>query len=130
MAKEYNRTDRLADALQRLLAQALQTEVRDPRIGMVNVNEVVVSRDLSHAKVYVTFVDREQDDERREAIEALSKASGFLRSLVAKRLDIRITPRLQFIFDETSIRGQALSSLIDKAVASDKARAADDDSSQ
>ncbi len=128
MAKEYNRTDRLGDALQRLLAQAIQQEVRDPRVGMVNINEVVVSRDLSFAKVYVTFVDRDHD-ERQEAVTALNKASGFLRTLVAKQLDIRVTPKLQFIFDETSERGQSLSSLIDKAVASDRQKSVDDDPS-
>ena len=127
MAKEFNRTDRLADAIQRLLAEALQFEVRDPRIGMVNINEVVVSRDLSHAKIYVTFVDREGEQEQQEAITALNKASGFLRSLTAKQLDIRMTPKLQFIFDETSTRGQALSSLIDKAVAKDRANSQDRD---
>ncbi|WP_317931497.1 30S ribosome-binding factor RbfA [Halioxenophilus sp. WMMB6] len=130
MAKEFSRTDRLADALQRLLAHALQFEVRDPRVGMVNINEVVVSRDLSYAKVYVTFVDRDTDQQRQEALHALNNAAGFLRSLAAKQLDIRVTPRLQFIFDETSTRGQALSNLIDKAVASDRAHHSDESSDE
>lgn len=132
MAKEYSRAERLGDELQRMLALAIQNEVRDPRVGMVNVNEVVVSRDLSHAKVYVTYVNRDSEQERTEATQALNGAAGFLRSLVAKQLDIRMTPKLQFIFDETSMRGQALSSLINKAVASDRAKsdAADDDSEQ
>ncbi len=55
MAREFNRTDRLADAVQRLLAQAIQFEIRDPRVGMVNINDVEVSRDLSFARVFVTF---------------------------------------------------------------------------
>ncbi len=127
MAKEYSRAERLGDELQRMLALAIQNEVRDPRVGMVNVNEVVVSRDLSHAKVYVTYVNRDTDQERAEATTALNGAAGFLRSLVAKQLDIRMTPKLQFIFDETSMRGQALSSLINKAVASDRAKSASED---
>ncbi|GAA6167613.1 30S ribosome-binding factor RbfA [Sessilibacter corallicola] len=127
MSKEYNRTDRLADAIMRILASTIRNEVRDPRIGMVNINEVVVSRDLSFAKVYVTLVDRESDDERNESVAALNKAAGFLRSLLAKELDIRATPKLQFIFDETSTKGQALSHLIDKAVAADRANSKDDD---
>lgn len=127
MAREFNRTDRLADALQRLLAQAIQFEVRDPRVGMVNINDVEVSRDLSFARVFVTFVDRETDEDIDKAVTALNKASGFLRSILAKELDIRITPRLSFIYDKTSVRGQQLSHLIDKAVAEDRAHGVDDE---
>lgn len=127
MAKEYSRAERMGDELRRVLSIAIQNEVRDPRVGMVNINEVVVSRDLAYAKVYVTFVDRDNADGRKEATQALNGAAGFLRSLVAKQLDIRITPKLQFLFDETSIRGQALSSLISKAVASDRANSSSED---
>ncbi|GAA5317108.1 MAG: 30S ribosome-binding factor RbfA [Candidatus Pelagadaptatus aseana] len=126
MAREFNRTDRLADAIQRFLAQAIQFEVRDPRVGMVNINDVEVSRDLSHARVYVTYVDRETDAEIEESTQALNKASGFLRSMLAKELDIRMTPRLNFIYDKTSVKGQALSSLIDRAVAQDQSRSDDE----
>lgn len=121
MAREFTRTDRIADAIQRILAQLIQFEMRDPRIGMVNINAVDVTRDLAFAKVFVTFVGCETDEESKEAAEALNGASGFLRSRLAKELDIRVTPRLQFIYDATSVKGQALSSLIDKAVAEDKA---------
>ncbi len=130
MAREFNRTDRLADAVQRLLAQAIQFEIRDPRVGMVNINDVEVSRDLSFARVFVTFVDRESDEEINEAVTALNKASGFLRSILAKELDIRVTPRLSFIYDKTSVNGQHLSHLIDKAVAEDRAHGGDDQDSE
>lgn len=126
MAREFNRTDRLADAVQRLLAQAIQFEIRDPRVGMVNINDVEVSRDLSFARVFVTFVDRESDEDIDKAVTALNKASGFLRSILAKELDIRVTPRLSFIYDKTSVNGQHLSHLIDKAVAQDRAHGDDD----
>ncbi len=125
MAKEFSRTDRLADALQRMLAQMIQQEVRDPRIGLVNINDVTVTRDLAFAKVYVTFVGCDTEEESRQAAEVLNGASGFLRTQLAKQLDIRTTPRLQFIYDVTSVRGQALSNLIDKAVAQDKAHQPD-----
>jgi ribosome-binding factor A len=127
MARDFKRTDRLGDAIQRILAQLLQFEVRDPRIGMVNINDVVVSRDLSVARVYITFVGKESEEECKEAEKALNNAAGFLRSSLAKELDIRTTPRLMFIYDTTSVRGQALSSLIDKAVRQDRAAEADRD---
>ncbi len=127
MARDFKRTDRLGDAIQRILAQLLQFEVRDPRIGMVNINDVNVSRDLSIARVYVTFVGKESDEECAEAEEALNKAAGFLRSQLAKELDIRTTPRLHFIYDATSVRGQKLSNLIDKAMREDRAASDDRD---
>lgn len=121
MAREFKRTDRIGDAIQRLLAGMIQFEIRDPRIGMVNINDVQVTRDLAYAKIYVTFVGCDTDEESLEAAAALNRASGFLRSRLAKELDIRTTPRLQFIYDATSVRGQALSTLIDRAVAADRA---------
>jgi ribosome-binding factor A len=127
MAREFKRTDRLGDAIQRILAQLIQFEVRDPRIGMVNINDVDVTRDLSIARVFVTFVGKESDEACEEGAQALNKASGFLRSQLAKELDTRITPRLSFVYDKTSVRGQHLSQLIDKAVKQD--RASDDEPS-
>ena len=127
MAKEFSRTDRLADAIQRMLAQLIQQEVRDPRVGLVNINDVQVTRDLAHAKVYVTFVGCDTEEESRQAAVVLNGASGFLRTQLAKQLDIRTTPRLNFIYDATSVRGQALSNLIDRAVAQDKAHNPDGD---
>lgn len=127
MAREFGRTERLQDEIQRILAHAVQFETRDPRIGIVNINDVVITRDLSIGKVYVTFLGKDTEAECEEAVAALNHAAGFFRSIVAKELNIRITPRLQFIYDKTAVRGQALSHLIDTAVAEDEARHHDDD---
>ncbi|MEJ2415688.1 MAG: 30S ribosome-binding factor RbfA [Exilibacterium sp.] len=121
MAREFHRTDRVADAVQRHLAQIVQLEIRDPRVGMVNINGVEVSRDLAYAKVFVTFIDRDTDEECEIGALALNKAAGYLRTLLAKEMSMRTIPRLQFIFDKTAVRGQALSNLIDRAVAEDRA---------
>lgn len=126
MAREFKRTDRVADALQRSVSQFIQQEIRDPRIGMVNVNDVSVTRDLAFAKIFVTFVGRETDAECEAALAILNKAAGFLRSLVAKDLDLRATPRLQFVYDKTTIRGNQLANLIERAVADDKAKNSED----
>lgn len=119
MPREFFRSDRVSDAIQRLLGQVIPQEIRDPRIGMININQVVVSRDMSYAKVYVTFVG---DDETKslEGVNILNKASGFLRGFVARDLDMRSVPKLQFFYDKTAIRGQEISSLIDRALAEDK----------
>lgn len=120
MAREFKRSDRVGDAIQRNVAQLIQQEIRDPRIGMVNINDVVVTRDLAYAKVYVTFVGSESDEESIEAAKLLNKASGFLRAQLSKEMNMRSTPRLTFYYDKTAVHGQALSHLIDKAVASDR----------
>ena len=127
MAREFARTDRIADAIQRILATAIAQEVRDPRVGMVNINDVNVTRDMAYAKIYVTFVGRDSEDECIAAAKALNHASGFLRGVVAKELDIRVTPKLQVFYDKTSVQGQKLSSLIDKAIAEDEQHASDGD---
>ena len=129
MAREFARTDRIADAIKRLLATLIQQEIRDPRVGMVNINDVDVTRDLSIAKVFVSYIGKDHDDLCEESTHVLNKASGFLRSLLAKEMNIRTTPKLIFVYDKTAIKGQALSSLIDRAVSEDESRH-DGDSSQ
>lgn len=128
MPKEFSRSDRVADAVQRILAQIIPSEIRDPRLGMVNINAVEVARDLSLAKVYITLVGENDAQQCRQSAEILNRASSFLRNLVGKELTMRSTPRLQFIYDESAVRGQHLSSLIDSAIASDNAnRSADEE---
>jgi ribosome-binding factor A len=130
MAREFFRADRVADAMRRELALLIQQEVRDPRLGMVNVNDVEVSRDLTTAKVFVTFVGDDDSSNIAASMEVLNKASGFLRSQLAKSIQMRSIPRLYFRYDETSVRGQQLSALIDKAVKADKSHNPDEDDSK
>jgi len=126
MPREFTRSDRVSDAIQRLLAKLIPQEMRDPRIGMVNVNEVTVTRDMAYAKVYVTFVGNDSDEEGAQGAKLLNGATGFLRSLLAKELNMRSVPKLQFFYDRTAIRGQELSNLIDRALADDRARHGED----
>ncbi|HET8710004.1 MAG TPA: 30S ribosome-binding factor RbfA [Spongiibacteraceae bacterium] len=126
MAKEFSRTSRVADFLKQELAQLIQLEVRDPRVGMVSVTGAEVSRDLSHATVYVTVLGKDSAEEAEEAIAALNHAAGFLRSQIAKISNARTTPRLRFVFDASIGRGARMSKLIDDAVASDREHHHDD----
>ncbi|WP_444940851.1 30S ribosome-binding factor RbfA [Microbulbifer sp. ZKSA004] len=129
MAREFHRADRVADAMRRELAQLIQHEIRDPRLGMINVNDVEVSRDLTVAKVFVTLVGEDDRSKINISIEVLNKAAGFLRTQLARAIQIRTIPRLHFRYDETSVRGQALSALIDKAVKEDRKHQDDDSDS-
>lgn len=125
--KEFSRTDRISDFLKRELGTLIQMELRDPRIGMVSVTDAEVSRDLSHAKIYVTVMGKDDAESAAESIAALNKAAGFLRSQIARVNNARTTPQLRFYFDSSIGRGQHLSSLIQRAVESDRSRNADND---
>ncbi len=128
MAKEFKRTSRVGDFLKQELAGLIQRELRDPRIGMVSVTAAEVSRDLSHAKVYVTVFGKNSDVEAAESIAALNHASGFLRSQIARINNARTTPKLHFVFDTSISRGAHMSKLIDEVVAVDREHAAHRDS--
>ena len=119
MAHEFGRKQRVADYLRQELARLLQTSMRDPRIGMVSVNEVEVSRDLAHAKVFVTFMEADSEAAAREPLEVLSGAAGYLRTEVSRDARMRSVPRLHFVYDASVTRGRLLSDLIDRAVAAD-----------
>ena len=127
MAREFSRSQRVADHLQRELSGLIQHEIRDPRVGMVSVTAVEVSRDMAHAKVFITVLGKETEEEAKESIDALNKAAGFLRSQMARMSNARTTPKLRFFFDSSVVRGQHLSNLIKSAVAEDKNRHIDDE---
>lgn len=116
MAKDYARTERVAEQIQRELAELLRLEIKDPRVRMVTVTGVEVARDYSHAKVYYTALEGANDAVQ----QGLERASGFLRSQLAHSMKLRITPQLHFAYDPSIERGARLSQLIDQAVASDK----------
>lgn len=127
MPRTSNRADKVSDLIKKELALLIQLEVRDPRIGMASVTGVKVSRDLAYANVYVTILGKSDSADIKEAITVLNKASGFLRSMLAKNISLRSTPRLKFIYDDSLIRGQYMSGLIDKAIAQDQQAHKDDD---
>ena len=119
MPREFSRAERLGDAIQRELAHAIRHEMRDPRLGMVSVNAVRVSRDLSSAKVFVTFVDNPKNAEPAERVAVLSGAAGFLRTSISREIRMRSLPQLRFHFDETVYKALEISHRIDKAIRSD-----------
>lgn len=129
MPKEYGRERRVADFIQREFASILQREMKDPRVGMVSVNEVKVSSDLGYADLYVSSLDAQTEAEREELLEVLRGAAGFLRTLIAKRAQMRTTPRLRFHWDRLPEESNRMARLIDAAVASDDARRSVDDES-
>jgi ribosome-binding factor A len=112
--KDFSRTLRVADQVQRELALLIQNEIMDPRIGMITLTGVEVTRDYAHAKVFYTTLGDEANTQL--AGEGLKQAAGFLRSQLASKIRLRVTPQLQFIYDESIERGIKISKLIDEAV--------------
>ncbi len=119
MAREYARTDRVGQQIQKEIAVILMREIKDPRLSMTTVSAVEVTRDLAYAKVFVTFFN-DNDDEIKASLEVLSEAEGYIRSLLGKRLRARIMPHLRFVYDKSMAEGVRMSALVDQAVASDK----------
>lgn len=115
MPRDYARTDRIAEQIQRELAQLIRLEVKDPRVHMVTITGVEVTRDYAHAKVFYTTLEGCSS----ELQKGLERTSGFLRSKLASSMKLRITPQLHFVYDASIEHGSHLSQLIDKAIASD-----------
>ncbi len=123
MPKDFPRSRRVAEQIQRELSDIVRLELKDPRIGMITITEVEVSRDCAHAKVFFTLLG--DAGKIAETGEALQHAAGFLRSQLAHRIKLRIVPQLQFKYDVSVERGMRLSRLIDAAVATDSDRSTD-----
>lgn len=116
-----NRSFRVADQIQRDLAEILASGLKDPRIGMITITEVQITPDYAHAKVYFTMF-KDDKESVKNTIAGLAAASGFIRNQLGKRLHIHTLPMLHFVHDTSTSRGMEMSLLIDQANAT---RAAD-----
>ena len=114
MPKDYSRTRRVGEQIQREMAQLVQQEIKDPRLGLVTISAVKLSKDMSHANIFFTVLDEEHPVE--ETVKILEGASGFLRHELGKRMQLRIVPHIHFKYDESIAHGNELSALISKAM--------------
>jgi ribosome-binding factor A len=109
-----NRGFRVADQIQRDLAELVARELKDPRVGLITINAVEVTPDYAHAKVFFSVLTGDPE----ETVQGLNAAAGFLRNGLFKRLHIHTVPTLHFVFDRTIERAADMNALIAKAVAS------------
>ena len=117
MPKDYPRSRRIAEQIQRELPDILRLELKDPRVtGLITITDVEVSADQAHAKVFFTILGDEA--KVRDTTAGLARAAGFLRTQLSQRLKLRTVPQLGFEYDESVERGMKLSRLIDEAVSS------------
>jgi ribosome-binding factor A len=111
----FDRTQRVADLLQKALAQILLQDMTDERFRLVTITSVNVTRDLSYAKVYVTVL-MDEAEKIKQTIQSLNRAAKALRYNLARAVDLRVIPELKFVYDESTAHGFRLSILIDSAV--------------
>jgi ribosome-binding factor A len=110
MPKEYPRSKRIGDQLQRELAELLRREIDDPRLAMVTISGVEVSKDLSHARVYVSSLQADAD--MALILQALQTAAGHMRHILGKRLKMRAIPQLRFEHDTSFEEGAKIDALL------------------
>ena len=114
VTKSFSRRDRVAEQVRREIAELIRSEVKDPRVGMISITDVEVTPDYAHAKVFFSTLGGSA--QVAEVLAGLSKASGFLRRELGKRIRIHTTPQLHFVFDESLERGMDMDLLIREAV--------------
>lgn len=115
--KAYPRTRRIGEQLRRELAELIRDELRDPRLTLISMTSIEVSRDLAYARIYVTLIG--DAAERSERVAELNRAAPLLRRELGRRMRIRTIPKLDFRYDEVVEQGARLAALIDAAVAAD-----------
>ncbi len=106
-----HRMQRVADQIQRELAQLLTNKAHDPRFHTISITEVNVSPDMKNATVYISLLDNTQV---KPTLAALKKAAGFFRSELAHAMNLRVTPKLKFAYDDSLDRGRHLADLLNE----------------
>jgi ribosome-binding factor A len=119
MAREFSRPQRVAQQIQKEVAVIIQREIKDPRLGLVTVSSVEVTRDLAYAKVFVTFLD-DSEEGIKQGVEALIEKTPYIRSLISKAMRLRAVPELRFHYDRSLVEGMRMSNLATQAVHIDK----------
>lgn len=114
MAREYGRSSRVASQIQKELAAIFQRDLKDPRLGFITVNEVVISKDLASAKIYVTVLNAD-DDGKREQVKLLNHLAPHIRSELAHRMRLRHIAELRFLYDDSFDTGMRVSELLSSA---------------
>lgn len=105
------KVDRIASNIVKQVSYILETEIKDNDIKFVTITDAKVTNDLSFAKIYFTVLD---ENRKKETLEALNNASGFIRRELAERIDIRHIPELQFVYDESIAYGQKIENIIEQ----------------
>ena len=111
MPKNENRLNRINEELRKEISQIISYELKNPdATGLISVTKVKITPDLKYAKVYISMINTKNDE---KTLEAIKKSSGFIRSEIAKRINLRITPELVFEIDDSLEYGPKIDKIID-----------------
>ncbi len=100
MKKNSNRMIRINDEIKKEISEILRSDMKDPRLGVItSVIKVDTTNDLKYCKVYISVLG--DDEKKKEVIDTISKATGYIRSLIANRINLRVTPEFKFILDDS-----------------------------
>ncbi len=114
-----NRIDRISSEMQKVISEIIRDDIKDPRVPlMTSIVSAAVARDLKYAKIYVSVLGSEE--EKKSAMAALQNSAGYIRHQVADKMDLRCTPQLTFILDESIERGSYITSLIEDTIKKDR----------
>ncbi|BFR92184.1 30S ribosome-binding factor RbfA [Buchnera aphidicola str. APS (Acyrthosiphon pisum)] len=114
MEKLFNRSDRIAQELQKKIAAIIQHSLKDPRIKtIITVSEVQVSKDLSYAQIFVSFLESDNNEKVKKKITILNRASSYIRKLLCKRMKLRIVPNIIFHHDDSFLKGNKISCILE-----------------
>jgi len=118
MGKDFSINSRVESKIHRIISETIIHEIKDPRLKNISVNEVRLSSDLGHAKVYCSSINSSVDTSS-ELISLISKASGIFKKNIGKRVSLKKIPQLNFIFDDHEVNANQLTDLIDSVIAND-----------
>ncbi len=110
MPKNENRLNRINEELRKEISQIISFELKNPdATGLISITKVKITPDLKYAKVYVSILNSKNED---KTIQALKNSAGFIRSLIAKRINLRVTPELVFEKDDSMEYGMKIDSIL------------------
>lgn len=112
--KRFSRTDRVSGELVKELSHIIQQEMKDPRLGFVSITRVELAKDLRHANAFVSVMG--SDSEKEGTLKALSSGAGFIRSLISKRMKMRVIPDFTFKLDDSIEYSARIQELLRKAL--------------
>lgn len=98
MIKKHHRSDRMEGELQKVLAEIIREELKDPRLFMITIMDIKVAKDLSFAKIFISHL---KEEKAKEGLDALNKAKGFIRKQIGIKMKLRIVPEIAFFIDDT-----------------------------
>src|SRR3990172_1332252 len=110
--KEYKRSNRVAELLREEVSKIVSNELKDPQINMATVSRIKLTDDLRHAKIYISVIGNK--GQIKNSLNGLNRAKNHIRSELGKRINLRLMPELQFVYDSSAEYAQNIEDLLNQ----------------